>query len=92
MKTIVNPEKVELKISKSALLENRYLPLTTLSSMLFELENQQKLGYKMYRNRLYNSSHANKYNTKEIAGIKCIDVYNPMQSIASLILSFEVTE
>jgi hypothetical protein len=39
---------------------------------------------------MYNSKNCNKYNMKEIAGIMCIDVTNPMQGKASLDLTFEV--
>ena len=47
------------------------------------------MGYKSLRNKLYNSSACSKYNTTEIAGLKCIDVDNPMKATASLVLVFE---
>ena len=47
------------------------------------------MGYKSLRNKLYNSSACSKYNTAEMAGLKCIDVDNPMKATASLVLVFE---
>lgn len=90
MRTITNTESIKLTIDKGSLLEGKYLPLTVLSSKLREIEKGSNLGYKQLRNRMYNSKNCNKYNMKEIAGITCIDVTNPMQGKASLDLTFEV--
>lgn len=90
MRTITNTESIKLTIDKGSLLEGKYLPLTVLSSKLREIEKGNNLGYKQLRNRMYNSKNCNKYNMKEIAGITCIDVMNPMQGKASLDLTFEV--
>jgi hypothetical protein len=90
MRTITNTESIKLTVDKGNLLEGKYLPLTVLSNKLREIEKGSNLGYKQLRNRMYNSKNCNKYNMKEIAGITCIDVTNPMQGKASLDLTFEV--
>jgi hypothetical protein len=90
MRTITNTESIKLTVDKGSLLEGKYLPLTVLSNKLREIEKGSNLGYKQLRNRMYNSKNCNKYNMKEIAGITCIDVTNPMQGKASLDLTFEV--
>ena len=90
MRTITNTESIKLTVDKGSLLEDKYLPLTVLSNKLREIEKGNNLGYKQLRNRMYNSKNCNKYNVKEIAGIACIDVMNPMQGKASLDLTFEV--
>lgn len=90
MRTITNTESIKLTIDKGSLLEGKYLPLTVLSNKLREIEKGNNLSYKQLRNRMYNSKNCNKYNMKEIAGITCIDVMNPMQGKASLDLTFEV--
>ena len=90
MRTITNTESIKLTVDKGSLLEGKYLPLTVLSNKLREIEKGSNLGYKQLRNRMYNSKNCNKYNMKEIAGITCIDVTNPMKGTASLDLTFEV--
>jgi len=89
MKTIQNTEKIELKVNSSELLEGKWLNFQLLSKKLAEVEEKNKMVYKSLRNRLYNSRACNKYNMKEIAGLPCIDVENPMTGKASLELSFE---
>ena len=89
MKTIQNTEKIELKVNSSELLEGKWLNFQLLSKKLAEVEEKNKMVYKSLRNRLYNSRACNKYKMKEIAGLPCIDVENPMTGKASLELSFE---
>lgn len=92
MKTVTSTENITIKVQRDSLLEGKFLPFTTLSNKLHAIETEKNLGYKQLRNRLYNSKNCNKYNMQEIAGIPCIDVKNPMKSVASLSLSFEVEE
>lgn len=92
MKTVMNTENVKVTVRKTELLEGKYLPFITLSNKIGEIEKNNSLGYKQLRNRMYNSKAGNKYNLKEIAGFKCIDIENPMKGTASLCLEFEVVE
>jgi hypothetical protein len=89
MKTITSTDTVTIKVSKSDLLEGKWLHFQLLSKKLGEIENQKKLPYKTLRNKFYNSRACNKYNMQDIAGLPCIDVKNPMKDKASLELVFE---
>lgn len=89
MKTIQNVDKITIKVSDNELIGGKWLNYQLLSKKLGEIEKSNNMGYKSLRNKLYNSSACSKYNTTEIAGLKCIDVDNPMKAIASLVLAFE---
>lgn len=92
MNVVKDVKQLTLKVSKSNLLEGRYLYVTKLTSMLKELEDKDNMKFKLLRNKFYNSSFGKKYNFKEICGLKCIDVIEPMTGKASLELTFEVEE
>lgn len=89
MKTIQNVDKITIKVSDNELIGGKWLNYQLLSKKLGEIEKSNNMGYKSLRNKLYNSSACSKYNTTEIAGLKCIDVDNPMKATASLVLVFE---
>lgn len=89
MKTVQNIEKVTVKVSKDELIDNKWLHYQLLSKKLGDMEKTGDLGYKSLRNRLYNSAACGKYNMEMKAGLKCIDIENPMKAIASLALKFE---
>lgn len=89
MKTIQSIEKVEVTVTKEELLENRWISFQILSKKLGEAEQKGGKPYKHYRSKLYNSKACNKYNTKSIAGILCVDTETPMKAKASLELSFK---
>ena len=88
MKTIQNVDKITIKVSDNELIGGKWLNYQLLSKKLCEIEKSNNMGYKSLRNKLYNSSACSKYNTTEIAGLKCIDVDNPMKATASLVLVF----
>lgn len=89
MKTVQNIETITIKVSDNELIEGKWLNYQLLSKKLGEVEKAENMGYKSLRNKLYNSSACDKYNIKEMAGLKCIDVDNPMKGTASLALKFE---
>lgn len=89
MKTVQNIDKVTIKVTDSELIEGKWLNYQLLSKKLGEIEKAGNMGYKSLRNKLYNSSACAKYNIKEMAGLKCIDVDNPMKGTASLMITFE---
>lgn len=89
MKTIQSVDNITVKVAKEELLEGKWLNFQLLSKKLGDMEKEGNLGYKSLRNKLYNSTACGKYNTKEIAGLKCIDIENPMKATASLELTFE---
>ena len=89
MKTIQNTDKVTIKVSKNELIEGKWLNYQLLSKKLSEVEKTENMGYKSLRTKLYNSTACDKYNLKEIAGLKCIDIDSPMKAVASLELTFK---
>lgn len=89
MKTIQSTETVTLKVSPEELLDKKWLNFQLLSKKLGEVEREKKMEYKSLRNRFYNSRACGKYDMKDIAGLPCINVDNPMKGEASLILVFE---
>lgn len=89
MKTIQSTETVTLKVSPEELLDKKWLNFQLLSKKLGEVERKKKMEYKSLRNRFYNSRACGKYDMKDIAGLPCINVDNPMKGEASLILVFE---
>ena len=89
MKTITNTDTVTIKVMDNELIADKWLNYQLLSKKIGEVEKEKNLGYKSLRNKLYNSTACGKYNTAEMAGLKCIDIDNPMKSSASLVLKFE---
>ncbi len=89
MKTIQSVDTVTIKVKYDELIAGKWLNYQLLSKKIGEVEKEKNLGYKSLRNKLYNSTACGKYNTAEIAGLKCIDIDNPMKSSASLVLKFE---
>lgn len=89
MKTIQSVDTVTIKVTDSELIAKKWLNYQLLSKKIGEVEKEKNLGYKSLRNKLYNSTACGKYNTAEMAGLKCIDIDSPMKSSASLVLKFE---
>ena len=89
MKTIQSVDTVTIKVTDNELIAQKWLNYQLLSKKIGEVEKEKNLGYKSLRNKLYNSTACGKYNTAEMAGLKCIDIDNPMKSSASLVLKFE---
>lgn len=89
MKTIQSTETVHIKVLTSELLEGKWLNFQLLSKKLREIEVARKMEYKSLRNRFYNSRACGKYDMKDIAGLPCINVEEPMKGNASLIVVFE---
>lgn len=89
MKTVQSIETINIKVSPSELLEGKWLNFQLLSKKLGEVEVERKMEYKSLRNRFYNSRACGKYDMKDIAGLPCINVDEPMKGNASLILMFE---
>lgn len=89
MRTIANTEKITVKVKDSELIGGKWLNYSLLSRKLQEIEVKDNLKYKSLRNKLYNSINCGKYNMDFVAGLRCIDVDNPMKSAtASLELAF----
>lgn len=89
MKTIQSVDTITIKVTDSELIAGKWLNYQLLSKKIGEIEQKNNLGYKSLRNKLYNSTACGKYNTAEMAGLKCIDIDSPMKSSASLVLKFE---
>lgn len=89
MRTVQNTETINIKVNKSELLEGKWLNFQLLSKKLADIEVERKMDYKSLRNRFYNSRACGKYDMKDIAGLPCINVKEPMKGNASLILTFE---
>lgn len=89
MKTIMSVDTVTIRVNKSELFDNKWIPFTLVSKKLMEIEKKENDGIKNYRSKLHNSCACGKYNIGVIAGIKCINVDDPMAGDASLVLSFK---
>ena len=90
MKTVQDIEKVTIEVTKDDLLEGKWLHYQLLSKKLADIEKEKNMNYKSLRNRLYNSYACGKYNIETKAGLKCIDIENPMKNnSASLVLDFK---
>lgn len=92
MKTVQNIYNITVKVSKNELINGKWLAFQILSKKLGKIEEDRSMEYKRLRNRMYNSQACSKYNSEIVAGIKCIDVTNPMKGTASLTLTFEVEQ
>lgn len=90
MKTVQNIDNITVKVNKEELINEKWLAFQLLSKKLAKIEEDKSLEYKKLRNKMYNSQACSKYNSETIAGMKCIDVTNPMKGTASLTLTFEV--
>lgn len=88
MRPVLDTYEVTIEVKENELIEGKWINFQLLSRKLNKMEEEKKLSYKQLRNRLYNSINCNKYNIEEKAGLKCIDIDNPMKSVASLKLSF----
>lgn len=89
MRTVKDSEVVNIKVQNSELLEGKWLNFQLLSKKLGDIEVERKLKYKSLRNKFYNSRACKKYNIKDIAGLPCIDIDEPMLGRASLAITFE---
>lgn len=90
MKTVQNIENITVKVSKEELINGKWITFQLLSKKLAKIEENKSMEYKRLRNKMYNSQACSKYNSETIAGMKCIDITNPMRGTASLTLTFEV--
>lgn len=90
MKTVQNIDNITIKVSKEELINEKWLTFQLLSKKLAKIEEDKSMEYKKLRNKMYNSQACSKYNSETIAGMKCIDITNPMKGVASLTLTFEV--
>lgn len=90
MKTVQNIDNITVKVSKEELINEKWLAFQLLSKKLAKIEEDKGMEYKKLRNKMYNSQTCSKYNSEIVAGMKCIDVTNPMKGTASLTLTFEV--
>lgn len=90
MRTVANTETVKIKVTKDELLEKKWLNFILLSKKITQYETENNIKANSLRTRFYNSDFCEKYNTTELAGIKCIDADNPMKSqTASLVIEIE---
>lgn len=90
MRTIANMETIKIKVSKDDLIEGKWLNFMLLSKKISEIEEEKSMARKALKTRLYNSDFCKKYNTKMIAGIKCLDADCPMkEKTASLVIEIE---
>lgn len=90
MKTVMSTEEIELPYHDYELIEGKWLNLLLVSKKISKFELDNKIVGKSYRSKFHNSAKGNKYHIEIKAGLKCIDVTNPMSTaVASLIVSFK---
>jgi hypothetical protein len=89
MRTIANTEHITIAVSNDELINEKWLNLNLLSKKLRDVEREKGLSYKKLCNKLYNSVSCDKYNMTVIAGLKCIDVTNPMRANTKASIEFD---
>ena len=89
MKVIKDTMKLEIEVKKEDLISGQYIPVSVVSDRLRVMEEEKEMPNKSLRYRFYNTVNSNRYNTKTFAGIKCIDIKEPMIKLASLELTFK---
>lgn len=92
MRIIKDSTEITLEVKKNLLLNEKWISVQVISSLLQDIEEKQKLGYKSLRNKFYNSVSSDKYNTEKFIGLDFINIEEPMKAKASLELSFTVKE
>ena len=92
MRIIKDSTEITLEVKKNLLLNDKWISVQVISSLLQDIEEKQKLGYKSLRNKFYNSVSSDKYNTETFIGLDFINIEEPMKAKASLELSFTVVE
>lgn len=92
MRTVKERTDVEVAVSKDEILNNEWIPFTTVSLKLSELEKKSNAPYKSLRTKLYNARALGKLNMEKIACIDCVNVKEPMKGNASIMLAFVVEE
>ena len=90
MRTVTQSDTIKIKVSKSELLEGEWIQYQLLTQKLRDIETEKGLSYKQLCNKFYNSRNCGKYNMKDIVGLPCVNVKEPMTGKASLVLEFEV--
>lgn len=90
MRTIQSTDSVTIKVSKDELIKDKWLTFQLLSKKLADIETANNMEYKKLRNKMYNSQACGKYKAEVVAGMRCIDVEEPMKGKASLEIKFEV--
>ena len=92
MRVITDTQEVTIKVTKEDVLYDEWIPFENLSNKLKALENDKSREYKYYRQRLYNDYRGGRLNGKVFAGIKCVNIKDPMNGTASLKLNFVMEE
>lgn len=89
MRPVANTKNVTVEVTNDDVIEEKWLPFLTLTKKLSVLEKADKQPHKEYCKRFYNSNRCEKYNIRTVAGLKFIDVDEPMkEEVASLHISF----
>lgn len=89
MKTIQSVNTVTVRVAENEVINGKWLSFSLLSKKIGEIEKKSTGGYKNYRSMLHNSCAGNKYNVETVAGIKCINIDEPMKGSACLVLKFK---
>ena len=88
MRTIKERTDIEVSVKKDEILNNEWIPFTTVSLKLAELEKVSNAPYKSLRTKLYNARALGKLNMSKIACIDCVNAKDPMKGNASIMLAF----
>lgn len=92
MRTIKERTDIEVSVKKEEILNKDWIPFTTVSLKLAEIEKASSAPYKSLRTKLYNARSLGKLNVSKIACIDCVNVKDPMKGNASIMLSFIVED
>lgn len=88
MRTVNSVMNVVFDVAGNDIIEEKYLSLRKLSEYLRSLEISDAGKYYGVRKKLYNAIQAGKINTVTKAGIRLIDIENPMRGVYSIKLTF----
>lgn len=92
MKTIKDTVTVEIDVKDEEIFQKNWINAVLLSEKLKQKEQEDNVPYKTLRTRFYNTLASERFNTKLIAGIKCVNIDNPMKNPelpASIVLKFK---
>ena len=90
MRTVTDVSDVTIRITNKDVLYEEWIPFELLSLKLSEQEKIDNVPNNDYRTRLYNSTRLDKFVMKTFAGVKCVNIVEPMKAKASINLKFQL--
>jgi len=90
MRTIQSTTSVSIRVKAHDVLNNRFVPIRTVTRALTELE-KRSAEYARITEKFYNTCKAGRCNVVNCYGVKWIDIQNPMkEGLSAIDLKIEV--